>query len=105
LCSKLLVNAVPQRERVGNLFKGGLNFLFVINHRLLLANFGQLQVGLISARIKNGNFNFRNKIPHPAPDVKRLDNSVLPVESPLVREMDGKKAARAAPIFASAALS
>ena len=41
----------------------------------------------------------------PLPDVNRLDSSVLLAERPLVRVMEGKKAARAAPILASAAFS
>ena len=48
----------------------GIIGLFIIHYRLLLANFGDIQIGLVASGIKNGDLNFRNKIPHPAASVK-----------------------------------
>ena len=39
LSADLVSQALAQGQRIGDLFEGGLNFLLIIHHRLLLADF------------------------------------------------------------------
>ena len=47
--------------------------MFIVDHLLLLADFRQIEVGLITPGVENWQFNFGDKVPHRAAGVKQAE--------------------------------
>ena len=71
LRGNLIGQALAQGQRVGHLFKGGLDFLFIVDHLLLLADLRQIEAGLVAPGVENRQFDFGNEVPHRAAGVKQ----------------------------------
>ena len=71
LCGNLIGQALAQGQRVGYLFKGGLDFLLVVDHLLLLTDLRQIEVGLIAPGVENRYVDFGDEVPHRAAGVKQ----------------------------------
>ena len=52
-------------------FKGGLDFLLVVDHLLLLTDLRQIGVGLIAPGVENRYVDFGDEVPHRAAGVKQ----------------------------------
>ncbi len=84
-------------QRICHFFKGVLDFLFIIHYRLLLANFGDIQIGLVASGIKNGDLNYGIKFHIPLLALNNDDRSLLAVDIPLVRLIRWEKCRACSP--------
>ncbi len=105
LRAQLLAQRRAAGQRVGHFAEGGLDRLLVLRHRDVARRLGRSQVGAVAAGVEDRQQQLRRQAPGEAAALNRPPSSLLAVPTLAVSEMRGKKAARAAPMLALAAIS